>query len=188
YSLRSKDERLADVIERAGGLTAQAYPEGVRFVRLANGVGRVNVELPRALSEKGSAHNVILQPDDSIFIPEYEPTVKVLGAVNAPGSILWRRGANLDYYISAAGGLAASADGGRISVRYANGDARTRQRFLFSWSTPTPGPGSDVFVPKKPAGAGRKTLALLGGIARILSSLVAIAVGVRGWRGVSRTF
>ncbi|PYO90767.1 MAG: hypothetical protein DMD66_01600, partial [Gemmatimonadetes bacterium] len=27
YSLRSKDERLADVIERAGGLTAQAYPE-----------------------------------------------------------------------------------------------------------------------------------------------------------------
>jgi len=179
YSLRSKDERLADVIERAGGLTPQAYPDGIRFVRSANSVGRVNVELPRALRDKGSTHNVIMQPDDSIFIPEYEPTVKVLGAVNAPGSILWRRGADLDYYISAAGGLAASADGGRISVRYANGDARTRQRFLFSWSTPTPGPGSEVFVPTKPAGAGTNTLALLGGIAQILSSLVAIVVVFR---------
>src|SRR5437899_2697673 len=179
YSLRSKDERLADVIERAGGLTPQAYPDGIRFVRSANGVGRVNVELPRALRDKGSTHNVIMQPDDSIFIPEYEPTVKVLGAVNAPGSILWRRGADLDYYISAAGGLAASADGGALRVRHAKGDARTRRRFLFSWSTPTPGPGSEVFVPTKPAGAGTNTLALLGGIAQILSSLVAIVVVFR---------
>src|SRR3989475_8045831 len=123
YSLRSKEERLADVIERAGGLTPQAYPDGIRFVRSANGVGRVNVELPRALRDKGSTDNVILQPDDSIFIPEYEPTVKVLGAVNAPGSILWRRGANLDYYISAAGGLAASAGGGRVSAGVGSSEA-----------------------------------------------------------------
>ena len=89
------------------------------------------------------------------------------------------RGGSLDYYISAAGGPAANTDGGRISVRYANGDARTRQRFLFSWSTPTPGPGSEVFVPTKPAGEGTNTLALLGGIAQILSSLVAIVVVFR---------
>jgi len=38
----------------------------------------VNVELPQALHDKGSSHNVILQPDDSIFIPEYQPTVKVV--------------------------------------------------------------------------------------------------------------
>src|SRR5882724_2717206 len=83
YSLRSKDERLADVIERAGGLTAQAYPEGIQFVRSAGGVGRVNIDLPRALHDQRSSHNVILQPDDAIFIPEYQPTVKVMGAVNA---------------------------------------------------------------------------------------------------------
>jgi len=105
YSLRSKEDRLADVIERAGGLTPQAYPEGIQFVRSAGGVGRVNIDLPRALHDQRSSHNVILQPDDSIFIPEYQPTVKVVGAVNAPGSLLWRRGADLDYYISAAGGL-----------------------------------------------------------------------------------
>ena len=179
YSLRSKEERLADVIERAGGLTPQAYPEGVRFVRSAEGVGRVNVELTRALRDKGSSHNVIMQPEDSIFIPEYQPTVKVMGAVNAPGSLLWRRGADLDYYISAAGGLAANADGGRVSVRYANGDARTRRKWLFVSSKPTPGPGSEVFVPTKPTGEGTNPVALLGGIAQILSSVVAIVVVLR---------
>src|SRR6266568_6309797 len=179
YSLRSKDERLADVLKRAGGLTPQAYPEGIRFVRSAENVGRVNIELTRALRDPGSSHNVILQPDDSIFIPEYEPTVKVLGAVNAPGSLLWRRGADLDYYISAAGGLAANADGGRVSVRYANGDARTRRKWLFVSSKPTPGPGSEVFVPFKPPGEGTNAVAVLGGIAQILSSLVAIVVVLR---------
>ena len=179
YSLRSKDERLADVIKRAGGLTPQAYPEGIRFVRSAENVGRVNIELTRALSDEKSTHNVILQPEDSIFIPEYEPTVKVLGAVNAPGSLLWRRGADLDYYISAAGGLAANADGGRTSVRYANGDARTRRKWLFVSNNPTPGPGSEVFVPFKPPGEGTNMVALLGGIAQILSSVVAIVVVLR---------
>ncbi|HKC83894.1 MAG TPA: SLBB domain-containing protein, partial [bacterium] len=179
YSLRSKEERLADVIERAGGLTSQAYPEGVRFVRSAEGVGRVNVEVPQALHDKGSAHNVILQPDDSIFIPEYQPTVKVVGAVNAPGSLLWRRGADLDYYISSAGGLAANADGKHVSVRYANGDARTRRKWLFISSKPTPGPGSEVFVPAKPLGEKVNAIALLGGIAQILSSVVAVVVVLR---------
>jgi len=174
YSLRSKEDRLADVITRAGGLTTQAYPEGIRFVRAQDGVGRVNIDLPRALRDQKSTQNVILQPDDSIYIPEYQPTVKVTGAVNAPGSLLWKRGANLNYYISAAGGMSASADGGRVSVRFANGDARTRRKGLIFSSNPEPGPGSEVFVPTRPPSEKINTIALLGGIAQILASVVAI--------------
>ena len=174
YSLHSKEDRLADVITRAGGLTQQAYPEGIRFLRTQGGIGRVNIDLPEALHDQKSRHNVILQPDDSIDVPEYQPTVKVTGAVNAPSSLLWRRGADLDYYLSSAGGLAARADGGRVSVRYANGDARTKRHWLFFSSKPTPGPGSEVFVPTKPPGEGVNTVALMGAIASILTSLVAI--------------
>ncbi len=91
YALRHKDERLADLVERAGGLMALAYPEGVRFVR-GNGIlGRVNIDLPRAIRDRRSRNNIILQPGDSIFIPEYQPIVRVSGAVNAPGLVLWRR-------------------------------------------------------------------------------------------------
>src|SRR2546425_1021657 len=36
YALRSKDEHLADLIDRAGGLTPQAYAAGIQFVRPLN--------------------------------------------------------------------------------------------------------------------------------------------------------
>jgi protein involved in polysaccharide export with SLBB domain len=127
YALTSKDERVADLIDRAGGLTPQAYPEGIRFIRAVNGVGRINVDLPHALKDRASRHNVTLQPGDAIEIPEYQPSVKVSGAVNSPGSMLWQRGNDLDYYLRAAGGFSYRADKGRVSVKYANG-RRTRRR------------------------------------------------------------
>ena len=54
----------------------------------------------------------MLQPGDSLHIPEYTPSVKVAGAVNSPGSVLWRRGANLTYYVGAAGGYTQQAQKG----------------------------------------------------------------------------
>src|SRR6266566_3286872 len=97
YALTSKDERLADLVTRAGGLTPQAYAEGIQFYRAVNGVGRINVELPKALAERTSRHNIVLQPSDSIVVPEYQPSVKVSGAVNSPGSVLWQQGKDLEY-------------------------------------------------------------------------------------------
>ena len=171
--------RLSDVIARAGGLTRQAYPEGIRFVRSQHDVGRINVDLARALRDTTTAADLILQPGDSINIPEYQPSVKVSGAVNSPGSVLWRRGANLDYYLSAAGGFAQRADKGGVSVRFANGEVRTRRGGLFGGGAPKPGPGSEVFVPAEDPSA-RKIdyVTLFGAIAQILASTVAIIVVV----------
>jgi protein involved in polysaccharide export with SLBB domain len=178
YALRTKSDRISDLIERAGGLTPQAYPQGIRFVRLANNAGRINIDLDRALRERESRDNVILQPGDSIFVPEYQPSVRVTGAVNSPGSVLWRRGAGLGYYVSAAGGLARNADGGAVSVRQANGEVRTRGRFLFWRTDPEPGPGAEVFVPAKDPEDRVDYVALFGAVAQILASTVAIIVVV----------
>src|SRR5260370_15088303 len=52
YSLRSKEERLADVITRAGGLTPQAYPEGIPFVPSAGGVAPGHIHLPPPLHDQ----------------------------------------------------------------------------------------------------------------------------------------
>ena len=179
YSLRSKDERLADVLKRAGGLTPQAYPEGIRFVRSAENVGRVNIELTRALRDEKSSHNVIMQPGDVVAIPEYEASVRITGAVNSAGSVLYKQGASLDYYLSAGGGFTRLAEKGQVSVRYANGEVRTRHKWLFFSNDPKPGPGAEVYVPPKPPGEGTNSVALLGGIAQILSSVVAIVVVLR---------
>jgi protein involved in polysaccharide export with SLBB domain len=176
YALRAKDDRLADLVQRAGGLTPRAYPEGIRFVREIDNRGRINIDLPRALREHDSRDNIILQPGDSVRIPEYQPSVRVTGAVNSPGSVLYRRGAGLDYYLSAAGGFTRSAEKGQVSVRYANGEVRTRGRGLLG-GRPSPGPGSEVYVPAKDPNAPRTdTVALFGAIAQILASTVAIIV------------
>src|SRR5712671_1520166 len=176
YSLLSKTDRLADVIERAGGLTQQAYPDGIRFVRGLSNVGRVNVDLKRAMQEHASRSNVLLQPGDSIDVPEYQPSVRVTGAVNSPVSVLWEDGKGLDYYVGAAGGPTANADQRRVSVRYANGETRTRRRTLFVSSDPTPKPGSEVFVPQRDALGASNAPAILGAVASIVGSLVTVAV------------
>src|SRR6185295_17405575 len=137
YSLRTKSDRLSSLLGRAGGLTPQAYGDGIR----------INVDLRRALADTGSRFNIVLQPGDSLHIPEYTPSVKVSGSVNSPGSVLWRQGASLSYYVSAAGGYTPQAQRGQVSVRFANGEVRTRHRSFFGGGDPSPGPGSEVFVP-----------------------------------------
>jgi polysaccharide export outer membrane protein len=177
YALRAKDDRLADLVQRAGGLTPRAYPEGIRLVRPADNRGRINIDLPRALRDRSARDNIILQPGDDITIPEYQPSVRVSGAVNSPGSVLYRRGAGLDYYLSAAGGFNRVADKGAVSVRFANGEVRTKSRFLFVSTSPTPGAGSEVVVPARdPNELRTDTVALFSAIAQILASTVAIIV------------
>jgi protein involved in polysaccharide export with SLBB domain len=137
-------------------------------------VGRINVQLDKALRDTTSRYNIILQPGDSIHIPEYQPSVKVTGAVNSPGSVLWERGQDLDYYLSAAGGPSYRADKGRVSVRYANGEVRTRHKTLVFSSSPNPMPGSEVFVPVRDTTQHTNTLALVGTLAQILGSTIAL--------------
>src|SRR5213593_3125816 len=172
YSLRTKTDRLAHLVARAGGMTSRAYPQGIRFVRAVDHVGRINVDLPRALRDSNSSANVILQPGDSIEIPEYQPAVKVSGAVTSPGSVLWKQGAGLDYYLDGVGGFTYQADKGRVSVKYANGDVRTRHKTLFFSSTPTPGPGSEVFVPVRDTTGRVNAVQLFTSIVQIIASTV----------------
>src|SRR5439155_17933800 len=119
------------------------------------------------LPDTPARENVILQPGDSVFIPEYISSVRVVGAVNAPGSVLYKKGAGFGYYINAAGGFAFTADQGRTSVRFADGEVATRHRFLFFRSDPAPGPGSEVSVPLKDTSNPTNKAALFGAIAQI---------------------
>ena len=175
YALQTKSDRLAGLVQRAGGLTHEAYPEGIRFYRLSDGAGRINVHLATALRDSTSPENLILQPDDSIWIPEYIPTVRITGAVNAPGSVLYDHSKGLDDYVSAAGGFTQNANEGRVSVRYANGEVKTKHKVLIFFSNkPKPDPGAEVFVPLKPPETKTDWFLYLAPLASILASTVAI--------------
>jgi len=71
------------------------------------------------------------------------------------------------------------ADKGHVSVRFANGEVRTKGRgvLFFGGGAPSPGPGSKVFVPAgDPNEAKTDYVALVGAIAQILASTIAIIV------------
>jgi polysaccharide biosynthesis/export protein len=146
YSLRHRDERLRDVLlERAGGLSATAHAAGFQMYRNDR---LIDVNLPGVLARSDHRDNLVLMPGDSLIVPEYNPVVVVMGAVNSPTSVLYRRGASLDYYIASAGGYARNADKGRVHVRFANGSGAVKGRRMGLFATsPTPEPGSSVTVP-----------------------------------------
>ncbi|HSE65737.1 MAG TPA: SLBB domain-containing protein, partial [Gemmatimonadales bacterium] len=172
YSLQTRTDRLTDLIARAGGLTKAAYPQGVTFVRQIDRGGRIGVDLPAALKDPQDLDNLILAGGDSIFIPEYNPVVYVRGSVNAPMSVAYVPGKDMDFYVGAAGGFAQKADGGRSYVTQPNGKVESvKRRFLFADGKPTPMAGAVVFVPEKIPTPPKETAATLGALAAILASL-----------------
>jgi protein involved in polysaccharide export with SLBB domain len=181
YSLRTTKETITDLITRAGGLTTDAYANGVIFYRARNGVGRIGIELPDVLEDKGSRDNLLLQDGDSLFIPRYNAVVNVQGAVNSPVAVTYSPGKNLTYYIRAAGGPSRKADVKRAYVTQPNGKVDAREsNFLLPDGMPEPQAGSVVYVPERdPADRPADTLQLLGVLAQIAAALLTVVLASR---------
>jgi protein involved in polysaccharide export with SLBB domain len=181
YSLRTKTEKITDLITRAGGLTPDAYANGVTFYRSSNGVGRIGIELPDVLRNPKSLDNLPLQDGDSLFIPRYNAVVNVQGAVNSPVAVTYSPGKSLEYYIRAAGGPSRKADIKRAYVTQPNGKVEARQsNFLFPDGIPQPSAGSTVYVPERdPADKPLDFLQSAGAIAQIAATLVTLVIALR---------
>jgi protein involved in polysaccharide export with SLBB domain len=179
YALTNKTERLSDLIKRAGGLTDEAYADGIVFMRRDNNIGRVGVELTNALRRYTSADNLILRDGDRITIPPYNATVTIRGEVNAPSTVAYIRGKGIDYYIGAAGGPTPKADEDHAYVTQPSGKLETVKSHVFlPDEMPKPRPGSVVTVPPNDGAQKRDWMPLLTGLAQILGSTVAIIVAV----------
>jgi protein involved in polysaccharide export with SLBB domain len=174
YTLLSRTERLADVVGRAGGLTRNAYANGIEFYR--DSVSRIGIDLPSVLKDAGHVDNLLLVDRDSIVIPVFSGIVNVKGEVNAPVGVAYVSGADIDYYIRAAGGGSVKADVGRAYVVQPNGKLESRNRRFGLWkSTPRPEPGSKVAVPPKDPTNRTDYVALTAALTSLLGSAVALA-------------
>ncbi len=180
YALRSKSERLSDLIARAGGLTDEAYPDGIVFVRGQGGVGRVGVELSSALRRYESNDNLILRDGDNISVPAFNSIVTIRGAVNLPSTVAYVPGKGIDYYVNAAGGASRTGDAGHAFVIQPSGKLEAvHRRFLVSSTMPRPRPGSIVTVPEKDPADKKDYIAITGTVAQIIASTVAIIVALK---------
>ena len=173
YTLRSPLDRLSQVLERAGGLKTTAFPEGFALYRKKDDLGRVALDLTKALKDPGSNDDVILFAGDSLFIPEEPKTVTVRGQVGFPTSLVYEKGMSIGDYITRAGGTTEKADRGQIRVVYSTGAAARVKKL---WFDPPVQPGSTILVPAKEEGNGIAWGNVLRDSASILASLATVAL------------
>jgi polysaccharide biosynthesis/export protein len=112
-------------------------------------VGRLVIDLDRALTVANSDEDVQLRNGDSLTVPALRQYVAVLGEVQNPTSHVWRRGLDRDEYLDLSGGLTDKADDDRIYIVRANGsvEARARSGRWFSNNNFEMRPGDSVVVP-----------------------------------------
>ena len=180
YTLTNKQDRLSDVMQRAGGLTRTAYPDGIIFYRREGRVGRVGVDIARVLRDAAYRDNLVLQDGDSIHLPPFSGIVEVQGAVNAPRGVAYVPGADLNYYVRAAGGPSRSADPGRAYVTQPDGSVESLvEKFFRPDDVPVPRPGSVVVVTEKDLTDRSDNVARLAVFAQIIGGLVTLAAILR---------
>ena len=171
YSIASRNERISDLIERAGGLTSEAYPEGATLIRetdeeerveveLAAGYGEViereertenhvGIDMPQIIASPGSAEDLFLREGDVVRIPEELQTVKVSGSVLRETEIRYQDGKSLRDYVNSAGGFAEDALRRRAYVVHANGNVEARRNYLLFNIDPDIKPGSEIIIPQE---------------------------------------
>jgi hypothetical protein len=158
------------------------------FIRQRDSTGRIGVDLPRVLRDPRHVDNLILADGDSIYIPGYNPIVVVRGEVNSvrgtlnvpAAGIAYVKGADIDYYIRAAGGATIKADEKRAYVTQPSGKVETRHRTaLFYNSVPRPQPGSVIQVPEKDPNDRRDWISIAQTSLSLLASLITVAVLVK---------
>ncbi len=199
YSRLDKNERLSSYIERAGGIRENANIEGAILYRHKPSVvkdkilhkpkldstGRpiidttelaleepVSIDLQKAMQEKNSKHDIVLQDKDVIFIPEINPFVTVQGRVQSPLKITFEKEhKNLSYYIDKAGGFGIRPWRRRIFVTYANGRSRKTKNLFFAHFYPKIEEGSTITIPERPEGK-EITSALTQGLVTAIPVLI----------------
>jgi protein involved in polysaccharide export with SLBB domain len=84
YPILRKDERVLDVIERAGGLTPYAFIKNARLTRPDKNLTTTIFELNQAFADTTSRANMVLKNGDIIDIPTVNQLVSIQGAVRYP--------------------------------------------------------------------------------------------------------
>ena len=173
YALEQRGETVSSLIRRAGGLTSDAYVEGTRLVRDGLPLG---VDLEAALNRTGRGVDLLLLPGDSLEVPQYDGTVRIIGAVEFQSRTRWREGMSLRDYLDQAGGVVEDGDRNRTVVTYANQERQRSSKFLFFRSDPRVEPGSTISVPFKERreGAGFNVDQLITRVLSLATILVAI--------------
>lgn len=163
YAILQDNERISDIIERAGGLTGEAFADGARMYRRGDSTGLVVINLHEILANKNVPSNVALRAEDVIDIPKSRDLVTIGGNVNLDEaysdgflkgeksiSVAFRGEKSAKYYIdNFAAGVSEEGAPSEIKVQFADGRVEKAKKFLFFNSYPKIKRGAIITVGDK---------------------------------------
>lgn len=178
YALMAKNERLSDIIQRAGGLTPEAFAGGATILRKNHQGDELSMteefavitRLEEVLKNPSSPYNYILKDGDVIKIPKRNDLVFInIANTNAEElfadmypsgkiGVVFQPGKNAKWYITEhAGGFNRKASKDMVTVQYANGAITgTKGKGIFR-KYPKLKKGAVISVGAKPEKAETKT-------------------------------
>lgn len=134
-----EDERVSDLINKAGGLTPWADPVNAYIERSEE---KLYINLSQVLADTSSAQNIKLEPGDILIVPSINSVVYVQGHVVNPSSYAFQPNLRASDYIGIAGGPLADASMGGAYVKRGN-------KKLDLSNDPLIQEGDVIFVPRQ---------------------------------------
>lgn len=125
----------------------------------------IYIDLEKAIKDPTSEANILLREGDRIFIPEYDPVVRVSGDVMFPNTMFYEAGKNYKYYVNEAGGFGHRAKKSKTFIVYQNGRAALTKKGA------KPEPGCEIVVVSKK----RKTPWTVETVVGAISGLTSVA-------------
>ena len=133
----------------SGGAGAMAGVDSfIKSVQDEPALGRMTVIADPSILAAHPQGDPMLEPGDTIFIPQRPSTVMVMGAVMQPGNYQFSPGDTVDDYISKAGGYDDGAEEDMVYVVYPDGRASRVDQSWLSFSSNAIPPGSTIYVPR----------------------------------------
>lgn len=203
YSICSKEERISDLVKRAGGITHSAFVEGAKLRRTLDQQlkdqkniiknmkksldstirvdttqmhAQLELRLKSILEKPGSSYDYFLREGDEVFVPMKTEEIWVNGEVLSPIGLAWEKGKGLGYYINLSGGFSSNAKKSKAYVVYSNGTTQVTRGFIFR-NYPEVKPGSQIIIPSKPerkAGSAGNWLAITSALSSLAIAAAAL--------------
>lgn len=174
YTLTHKNERISDLVKKAGGVSSWAYVKGARLQRRMNedekrrvesamdfldsardsiNVEMINaansyyvgIDLAKALANPGSEADLVLREGDQLMVPEYLNTVKVSGNVMYPNTVTYDPDFLVKDYVEMAGGYGYHSKKSKAYIIYMNGTVKRARKL----SRDVIEPGCEIVIPQK---------------------------------------
>lgn len=174
YALTHKNERISDLVKKAGGVSSWAYVKGARLQRQMNEDEKrrvesaldfldsakdsinvdmiesansyyVGIDLSKALANPGGEADLVLREGDQLIVPEYLNTVKISGNVMYPNTVTYDPAFLVKDYVEMAGGYGYHSKKSKAYIIYMNGTVKRARKL----SRNVIEPGCEIVIPQK---------------------------------------